>query len=125
MATLTHDGETREIHLDATALTAERVEHMPGYKTDHEPTPVAGYKPQSQQSIDLANEGKVLEERVLRYIEKVERYADTDPDLAQVGERKRFAAAGRTQMQLGWMMVIRAILNPGRVRLPDDPAGEV
>jgi hypothetical protein len=88
--------------------------------TTHAPMPVAGYTAQSQANIDLANEGKQLEERMLRYIERVEKYAETDPDTVKIGERKRLAAVGRTQMQLGWMMVIRAIFNPQRIKLPED-----
>ena len=38
----------------------------------------------------------------------------------EIAQRKRFAAVGRTQMQLGWMMVIRAIFNPQRIKLPED-----
>ena len=39
--------------------------------TDHTPLPVSGYKPQSQETIDLVNEGKILEEQVMRYFDKL------------------------------------------------------
>lgn len=35
--------------------------------TDHQPMPVAGYTTQSQSNVDLANEGKALEEQYLRW----------------------------------------------------------
>lgn len=77
--------------------------------------PVKGYRPtQSQAAIDLVNEGKQIEERVLRYIEKTEKFVDDH------GGDKRFSAIGRTQIQLGFMAVIRGIFNPGRINLPED-----
>ena len=82
---------------------------------DHQSLPVQGYTAQSQANVDLANEGKQLEERVLRYLEKV---AATVPQ----GEQQRYVAAGRTSMQVGWMWAIRAIFNPGRAKLPEDQA---
>ena len=39
--------------------------------TEHQPIPVQGYKPQSQETVDLVNEGKMLEERLLRYFAKI------------------------------------------------------
>lgn len=88
--------------------------------TNHTGLPVAGYTAQSTSNVDLANEGKMLEERVLRYIEKVEKHAEGAVHTDEIGQRKRFVAVGRTQMQLGWMMVIRAIFNPQRIKLPED-----
>ncbi len=77
--------------------------------------PVKGYKPtQSKEAIALANTGKEIEERILRYIEQVEAFAKSN------GGDPRFAAIGRTQIQLGFMAVVRAIFNPGRINLPED-----
>lgn len=81
--------------------------------TDHKPLPVAGYTPQSRSNVDLVNEGKQLEERVLRYIEKVESHIPA-------GEQRRFLVTGKTDIQKGWMMVYRAVFNPSRVVLPED-----
>lgn len=39
--------------------------------TDHQPMPVAGYTAQSQSNVDLANEGKALDERTLPGPEQV------------------------------------------------------
>lgn len=77
--------------------------------------PVAGYKPtQSQAAVDLVSEGKILEERMMRYIDRVADFA-----AAHEGD-PRFAAIGRTQVQLGMMAVFRAVFAPGRVELPED-----
>lgn len=77
--------------------------------------PLPGYKEtQSQAAVDLVSEGKHLEERVLRYIDRVAIFAvenQGDP---------RFAAIGRTEIQLGFMAVARAVFAPGRVALPED-----
>lgn len=77
------------------------------------PLPVQGYRPQSQATIDLANEGKILEEQVLRYLDK----------LAETGEcpiDQRWLAIGRTDIQKGFMSAIRSIFQPKRAVLPGD-----
>lgn len=71
---------------------------------------VAGYRAQPQWAIDAVNDFKVLEERFLRLIEAME-------TLPIDG---RWMAIGRTQVQLGFMAVNRAIFQPGRVALPED-----
>lgn len=79
--------------------------------TDHNPMPVAGYTAQSQSNVDLANEGKELEERYLRWLDKLEYHPDTD---------KRCVALGRTNIQTGAMWAIRSIFKPQRIKLPED-----
>ena len=94
--------------------------------TEHKPLPVADYKPQFQADIDLANEGKALEERVLRWLEKVDS-AFIDPrlglesdDRANRNEQGRFLALGKTNIQQGFMWSIRSIFLPTRIKLPED-----
>lgn len=72
--------------------------------------PVKGYVPQQQSNIDLANEGKILEEQVLRWIERVAA-ADGDP---------RCAALGKTATQEAFMWSVRGIFKPQRIKLPGD-----
>lgn len=81
--------------------------------TDHKGLPVAGYaKTQSQERIDAVNEGKQLEERVLRYIERLEE---------NVGPVDgRFLAIGKTDIQMGFMAVFRSVFRPERIELPGD-----
>lgn len=91
--------------------------------TDHKPLPVHGYTEQSQERVDLVNEGKELEERVLRYIDKVGRHIEPARDtFIAVGgtEQQRWLAIGRTQLQQGWMAVFRSVFNPQRTKLPGD-----
>lgn len=82
--------------------------------TDHTPMPVSGYTAQSQSNIDLANEGKELEERYLRWLDKL--VAPT-PDGA---EGNRYVALAKTNIQQGAMWAIRAIFKPQRIKLDGD-----
>lgn len=75
------------------------------------PLPVAGYTPQPQTNIDLANEGKALEERYLRWLDKLMAHPDTD---------KRCVAIAKTEVQTGAMWAIRSIFQPQRITLPED-----
>jgi hypothetical protein len=82
---------------------------------EHQGLPVAGYAPtQSTETVDLVNEGKILEERCLRYIDQIK--AGSKP------HEPRFLATGRTDIQKGFMMVFRSIFQPvePRIALPED-----
>jgi hypothetical protein len=73
-------------------------------------TMITGYRDLSQAEIDLMNEGKALAEQVGQYVEKLERArfatnASQEPD-------KRWLAIGRTDLQKGFMAVIRSIAKP-------------
>ncbi len=74
---------------------------------------VAGYRPtQPQAAIDLVNENKALEERVLRQIDKI----------AGVGNAfdQRFVSIARTNVELAFMALNRAVFQPQRIALPGD-----
>lgn len=77
----------------------------------HSGLPVAGYKPQSEQSVELVNCMKVTEEVVLRHLDDLAAMPDVD---------KRWLAIGRTQIEQGFMAVNRSIFKPGRVQLSKD-----
>lgn len=77
----------------------------------HQPLPVAGYTVQGQTSVDLANEGKALEEAYLRWLDKLAAHPDTD---------KRCVALGVTNIQQGAMWAVRSIFKPQRIKLPED-----
>lgn len=78
---------------------------------EHAPLPVKGYTAQSQSNVDLSNEGKVLEERYLRWLDKLMAHPDTD---------KRCVAIAKTEVQTGAMWAIRSIFQPQRITLPED-----
>ena len=64
---------------------------------------ITGYRDLTQQEIDLMNEGKALAEKCREYIEKLESSTTSD---------KRCTAIGRTNLQQGFMWVIRAVAKP-------------
>lgn len=79
--------------------------------SEHQGLPVAGYTPQSTEAVALANEGKVLEERYLRWLDRLA--ADPKCD-------SRMVALARSQMQGAAMWSIRSIFQPKRIDLPED-----
>ncbi len=79
--------------------------------TDHTPMPVAGYTAQSASNVDLANEGKMLEEQYLRWLDKLAAHPDTD---------KRCVALGVTNLQTAAMWAVRSIFKPQRVKLAEE-----
>lgn len=80
---------------------------------DHKPLPVAGYSAQSDAKISLVNENKLIEERVLRQIDKMRTDPANDP---------RMVALAYTKVQEAFMWLNRAVFQPGRVKLPEDGA---
>jgi len=81
----------------------------------HEGLPVAGYTSQSDYNVAIVNEAKLLEERVLRHLDR----------LVGMGGRidQRMVELARTNIQLAFMWANRAVFQPGRVRLPEDDNG--
>jgi len=73
--------------------------------------PVGGYRPQSDEAVDLVNANKRAEEMVLRILDDLALRDDVD---------KRWLQAGRTQIEVGFMEVNRAVFQPGRIRLPGE-----
>ena len=82
----------------------------------HHGLPVAGYKPQNEANVALVNENKVLEERVLRQIDRM-----TNQALGGSPHDQRMVALARTKTQEAFMWLNRAVFQPGRVSLPEDP----
>ena len=77
--------------------------------SEHQGLPVHGYQPQSTAAVDVVNENKVLEERVLRRID----------DLVGVVDG-RWLAIARTKIEEGFMAMNRAVFQPKRIDLPED-----
>ncbi len=76
--------------------------------TKHDGLPVAGYRPQNQRNVDLVNENKTLEERVLLQLDFLATFDDVD---------KRWLAVGRTQLEQAFMAINRSVFKPERVKL--------
>jgi len=79
--------------------------------TDHKPLPVAGYTQQPPTNVELANEGKRLEEAYLRWLDKLYGLPDTD---------KCHVALARTNIEQGAMWAVRSIFRPQRIALDGD-----
>lgn len=80
--------------------------------------PVAGYKPQTADKVALVNQNKMLEERALRHFDALAAMpaGTLDP---------RWFAIGRTAIEQGFMAINRAIFQPDRVSLPENPNATV
>jgi hypothetical protein len=74
--------------------------------------PVEGYRPVAKSKVDLVNENKILEERVIRRAEWLKNHS-----LEIDG---RFVSIAITHFQEGFMALNRAIFMPQRVKLPED-----
>lgn len=72
---------------------------------------VYGYSAQSDDKVALVNENKILEERVLRQLDKLTLDHSVDQRMVQLG---------RTNIQQAFMWINRAVFQPGRVALPED-----
>lgn len=98
------------------------------------PSPIAGYPRSSQAALDLVNGFKQDEERLLRAIDSIGAgykpwqdvtsglfHVAADP-LSALAHDPRWVAVARTHFQQGFMALNRAILQPARIRLPEDSA---
>lgn len=65
--------------------------------------PIKGYRDLSQEELDLANELKELAVLVGEAVDRVADRPDTD---------KRWAAIAKTDLQTGFMALIRSVLRP-------------
>lgn len=64
---------------------------------------IKGYRDLSQAEIDIMNEAKELASRVGDLVLKIELMPETD---------RRWAAIGKTDLQKGFMSIIRAVAQP-------------
>ena len=77
---------------------------------DNQHKQIKGYRDLSQYEIDLMNEGKVLAEQVGEWVGKLE-MATTAASRAEMPD-PRWLAIGKTDLQKGFMAVIRSIARP-------------
>lgn len=79
---------------------------------------VTGYRQLSEAEVALMNEGKALAEQCGAYIEKLRKHPATSPNLmpAIIGDKpsldQRWVSIGATDLQRGFMAVIRGIAQP-------------
>lgn len=73
--------------------------------------PIKGYQDVPGWKTELVNEAKELEERTLRFIDRLRAHPETD---------KRLAALAFTATQEAFMWANRAVFQPQRIKLPED-----
>lgn len=83
-------------------------------------TPVSGYRPQTQQALDLVNGFKADEERLLRKLDELKTL--NAGGLSPVIADQRWLALGRTHLEQAFMAINRSVFKPTRVKLPEDVA---
>ena len=71
---------------------------------------ITGYRQLSTQEVALMNEGKALAEACGAYIEKLRTYCGIDPLILVLDQR--WISIGATDIQKGFMSVIRGIAQP-------------
>lgn len=79
---------------------------------------ITGYRQLGETEVALMNEGKALAEQCGAYIEKLRRHASSTatPGVVTKGEQppldQRWISIGATELQQGFMAVIRGIAQP-------------
>ena len=79
----------------------------------HEPPPIKGYQPISDERLSLVNENKVAEANLLAMLDQMSSRVDLDT---------RWLNIARTHIEQGFMALNRSILRPQRVK-GGDPIG--
>lgn len=96
--------------------------------TEQNPFPLRGYVNQNADNAALANEAKEVEERMMRFFDKISDVAaqrtDRSLEAAKGTIDMRALALARTNGQQALMWAVRAIFNPVRISLPEDVTRE-
>lgn len=81
---------------------------------DNQHKQIKGYRDLSQEEVDLMNEGKALAEQCGAYIAKLRTYTDEAQAANNSGPAldQRWVSIGATDLQRGFMAVIRGIAQP-------------
>lgn len=84
--------------------------------------PVAGYRPQSDAAIALVNGFKADEERLRRAVESLYAYSRNEIMGSQTKTTYNLddLSDGWKYIRMGFMLLNRAVFQPGRVKLPED-----
>lgn len=88
--------------------------------TEHSSLPVPGYTTQSSDRVAIVTQNKQLEERVLRQIDRIAGRRNSTLDASEFDQR--WVALGRTQIELGFMALNRAVFQLQRAPLSEEPA---
>lgn len=93
--------------------------------SEHTGLPVAGYRPQSSAAVELVNEHKILEEKLLRRLDVLaqERREPGEGEMESIlypTYSPRWLAIARSHFEQGFMAFNRAVFQPERISLPED-----
>lgn len=80
---------------------------------DHKGLPVAGYQKQSQVAVDLVNQNKHVEEKILRTLDGL-RNGQT-PSGESIEVDPRWLSIAMTKLEEGFMALNRSIFRPSRI----------
>lgn len=83
-------------------------------------TPIKGYTPVSEKQKSIVNNFKELEERALRLLDSMQSMIEYQNDTFD----PRWHSIARTELQKAFMCANRSVMNPQRIALPEDMAGE-
>lgn len=86
-----------------------------------QPLPVHGYTAQPVGAVDLVNENKRIEERLLRRLDELRELGERGSGMP--GLDHRWLAIARTHFEQGFMALNRAVFKPQRVTLPEYQQG--
>lgn len=73
---------------------------------------IKGYRDLTQNEVDLMNEAKELAEQVGDFIGRLEEMQGLEPGSRPKGLDPRWIAIGKTDLQKGFMSLIRGIAQP-------------
>jgi hypothetical protein len=75
---------------------------------------ITGYRQLTEAEVTLMNEGKSLAEQVGAYVAKLQGMngISADPNVVNPALDQRWIAAGKTDLQKGFMCVMRGIAQP-------------
>lgn len=85
-------------------------------KADVPGLPVKGYKDQPSEAVIAVNQHKDTEERLYRRIETLNEWSKT----GQLSVDPRLAALAKTNFEIGFMLLNKAVFQPARHELPED-----
>ena len=84
---------------------------------DNQHKQIKGYRDLSQEEINLMNKIKALAEQVGELVDEIidktdREYFDDNNDYGDCNEACKWAQRARTDLQLGFMMLVRAVAKP-------------
>lgn len=90
---------------------ADAIERHEAHRPKYTPPPITGYRTLSQTELNLVNEGKALAEQCGVFVAKLRGQGQAGGEVP-AGLDQRWVSIGATQIQQGFMAVIRGITQP-------------